>query len=167
MIYIFVLRKELNPIYRRWRQHQNTAKIKMKTVVKLVNGTEVARKSGYANLENATNAGNSWKNDCTVHGEIRKNRSFVVISTELENLPLKTAQIKSTIEDKGGVSSFPCSVKRNRPTGCPMRAMAISEIDLLSNEEYYIAFSIGLIGNNGHEGTIINNCHRYQGALAN
>jgi hypothetical protein len=139
----------------------------MKTLVKLVNGTEVARKSGYATLENATNAGNSWKRDCTVHGLERQTRSFVVISTELETLPLEISQIKSIIEDKGGVASFSCSVKRNRPTGCPMRVMTIKEIELLSNEEYYIAFSIGLIGNNGHEGKIIKNCHRYQGALAN
>ena len=139
----------------------------MKTLIKLVNGKEVARKSGYANLENATNAGNSWKNDCTIHGEVRKTRTFIIISTELETLPLEIAQIKSLIEDKGGVTAFSCSVKRNRPTGCPMRVMAIQEIELLSYEEYYIAFSIGLIGNNGHEGTIIKNCHRYQGALAN
>lgn len=139
----------------------------MKTLIKLVNGKEVARKSGYANLENATNAGNSWKNDCRVHGLERQTRTFIVISTELEDLPLEIAQIKSIIEDKGGVSSFSCSVKRNRPTGCPMRVMAIPAIEMLSNEEYYIAFSIGLIGNNGHDGKIITNCHRHQGAFAN
>ena len=50
----------------------------MKTLIKLVNGQEVSRKVGYATEENATNAANSWLNDCTVHSEIRKNRSFEI-----------------------------------------------------------------------------------------
>jgi hypothetical protein len=50
----------------------------MKTLIKLVNGKEVARKSGYANEENAINAGNSWLRDCIVHAEIRKDRSIEV-----------------------------------------------------------------------------------------
>lgn len=50
----------------------------MKTLVKLVNGKEVSRKSGYANLEAATNAGNSWTRDCTVDQNIRKTRTFIV-----------------------------------------------------------------------------------------
>jgi len=49
----------------------------MKTLIKLVNGKEVARKE-YANLEAATNAGNSWTRDCTVDQNIRKERSFLV-----------------------------------------------------------------------------------------
>lgn len=51
----------------------------MKTVIKLVNGKEVSRKSGYSNIENATNAGNSWLRDCTIHAEVRKNRSIEII----------------------------------------------------------------------------------------
>ena len=49
----------------------------MKTLIKLVNGKEVARKE-YSTLESANNAGNSWKNDCTVDQNIRKERSFIV-----------------------------------------------------------------------------------------
>jgi len=51
----------------------------MKTLVKLINGKEVQRKSGYKTIEDATNAGNSWKKDCTVHARIRDNYSFQII----------------------------------------------------------------------------------------
>ena len=51
----------------------------MKTLVRLVNGKEVSRKSGYSNEAAATNSGNSWKLDCTIHAKIRENRSFVII----------------------------------------------------------------------------------------
>jgi hypothetical protein len=139
----------------------------MKTLVKLVNGTEVSRKAGYANNENAKNAGNSWKRDCTVHGIERQTRSFFVIDTENESLPVEIAAIKEVIENNGGIMSYTSAQRRSRPTGCPMRVMSIKEIELLSNEEYYIAFSIGLIGNNGHVGKIIANCHIHQGAFAN
>ena len=33
----------------------------------------------YASKEDATNAGNSWLRDCTVHAEIRKGWNFEVI----------------------------------------------------------------------------------------
>jgi hypothetical protein len=32
----------------------------------------------YANKQDATNAGNSWKNDCTIDQNIRKGRNFEV-----------------------------------------------------------------------------------------
>ena len=51
----------------------------MKTLVRFLNGKEVSRKSGYSNESAATNAGNSWKLDCTIHAKIRENRSFVII----------------------------------------------------------------------------------------
>ena len=51
----------------------------MKTLVRLLNGKEVSRKSGYSNEEAATNAGNSWKLDCTIQAKIRENRTFNVI----------------------------------------------------------------------------------------
>lgn len=51
----------------------------MKTLIKLVDGKEVERKSGYENEQNANNAGQSWKRDCTVHGNERKKRAFKVI----------------------------------------------------------------------------------------
>lgn len=47
----------------------------MKTLIKLVNGKEVSRKTGYTNETNANNAGGSWLNDCTVHLEERKLRT--------------------------------------------------------------------------------------------
>jgi len=53
----------------------------MKTVIKLKNGKEVSRKNGYSNLDNARNAGNSWLRDCTVHAEIRKERSIEIIDS--------------------------------------------------------------------------------------
>jgi hypothetical protein len=33
----------------------------------------------YATKEDATNAGNSWLRDCTIHAKIRKGRNFEVI----------------------------------------------------------------------------------------
>lgn len=55
----------------------------MKTLIKLVNGIEVSRKSGYANLENANNAGNSWKRDCRIHKNELDKRSFFILDSEL------------------------------------------------------------------------------------
>lgn len=57
----------------------------MKTLIKLIDRIEVSRTSGYANFENATNAGNSWKKDCRVHKTVLNTRSFLVIDTVLEN----------------------------------------------------------------------------------
>jgi len=51
----------------------------MKTLIRLEKGIEVSRKSGYANIANAINAANSWLNDCTVHAEIRKNRTVKIV----------------------------------------------------------------------------------------
>ena len=53
----------------------------MKTLIRLENGTEVSRKSGYATLENATNAGNSWSRDCRENKTTLNTRSFFVIDT--------------------------------------------------------------------------------------
>ena len=50
----------------------------MKTLVKFVDGKEVSRKAGYANIENATNAGNSWKRDCTMHKNELNKRIFLI-----------------------------------------------------------------------------------------
>jgi len=75
----------------------------------------------------------------------------------------RISKIKQLINDNGGVASYPNSVKRNRPIGCPMRCNTIDEVRYgLTNEEYYIAFSLQLIGNNGHKGTIIDNCMIHQ-----
>ena len=81
----------------------------------------------------------------------------------METLQNQIEEIKTIINNNGGVSSYPNRIKRNRPTGCPMRVSTVKEVkEGLSNQEYYIAFSLGLIGNNGHNGTIISNCHRFQ-----
>jgi len=53
----------------------------MKTLIKLVNGKEVSRKDNYLDLERATNAGNSWLRDCTVHAVIREDRTISIIDT--------------------------------------------------------------------------------------
>ena len=132
----------------------------MKTLVKLVNGTEVARKPGYANLENATNAGGSWKNDCTIHGEIRKTRSFYVIDTELEAQTLSVAVIKSFIKDNGGLSAFSSNVRRNRGNR-PTRYNLINELHVLEDAELNIAFVNGLIGNNGRKGSVVENATKH------
>jgi len=51
----------------------------MKTLVRLIDGKEVSRQPRYLNEEAATNAGNSWKLDCTVHVKIREKRTFFVV----------------------------------------------------------------------------------------
>lgn len=49
----------------------------MKTLIKLVNGQEISRKE-YFTEQSANDAGNSWLRDCTVHAEIRKERSIEI-----------------------------------------------------------------------------------------
>lgn len=132
----------------------------MKTLIKLVNGTEVSRKSGYLTLENATNAGNSWKRDCREHKNVLDSRSFFVIDTELENELLEIAIIKSVINDKGGISAFPATIRRGRVQGRPMRFNLKRNLLVLSDAELNIAFTLGLIGNNGRKGSIIENATR-------
>ena len=67
-------------------------------------------------------------------------------------------KIKLEIKKVGGLSAFSSSAKKQRPIGCPMiNSMKSSIKDNLSVEEIYIAFRLGLIGNNGHDGTIVKN----------
>ena len=51
------------------------------SIIKRVYGQEMNQVNikTYATKEDATNAGNSWLRDCTVHAEIRKGRNFEVI----------------------------------------------------------------------------------------
>ena len=51
------------------------------SIIKKVNGSEInqVNPKTYTTKEDATNAGNSWLRDCTIHAEIRKNRNFEVI----------------------------------------------------------------------------------------
>lgn len=132
----------------------------MKTLIKLVNGKEVSRKSGYANLENANNAGNSWKRDCRIHKNELDTRSFFVIDTELENEVLSVAVIKSFINDNGGLSAFSANVRRNRGNR-PTRFNLIKELHILDDAELNIAFVNGLIGNNGRKGSVVENATKH------
>jgi len=132
----------------------------MKTLIKLVNGTEVSRKSGYANLENANNAGNSWKRDCRIHKNELDTRSFFVIDTDLENEVLSVAVIKSFINDNVGLSAFSANVRRNRGNR-PTRFNLINELHILDDAELNIAFVNGLIGNNGRKGSVVENATKH------
>lgn len=132
----------------------------MKTLIKLVNGKEVSKKSGYANLENANNAGNSWKRDCRIHKNVLDARSFFVIDTELENEVLSVAVIKSFINDNGGLSAFSANVRRNRGNR-PTRFNLIKELHILDDAELNIAFVNGLIGNNGRKGSVVENATKH------
>ena len=51
------------------------------SIIKKVNGSEINQinPKTYATKEDATNAGNSWLNNCTIHAEIRITRGFEVI----------------------------------------------------------------------------------------
>jgi len=117
----------------------------MKTLIKLVNGKEVTRKDSYSNLENATNAGNSWKRDCRIHKTELETRSFFVIDSELENETLPVAVIKSFINDNGGLDSFSAAVRRTRGNR-PTRFNLTKELHVLEDAELNIAFVNGLIG---------------------
>lgn len=55
----------------------------MKTLIRTNENGKVT-KSFYNNLESAQNAANSFLRDCTVHAEIRKNRSVEIIDFEFE-----------------------------------------------------------------------------------
>ena len=58
--------------------------MKTYSIIKKVNGSEINQinPKTYTTKESATNAGNSWLRDCTVHAEIRKSRAFEVIENQ-------------------------------------------------------------------------------------
>ena len=66
-------------------------------------------------------------------------------------------KIRTAIENKGGLTSFSSQIRKNRPTGCPMKRMMIEELQELSKEELHVAFYIGLIGNSNEKGGIVAN----------
>ncbi len=70
-----------------------------------------------------------------------------------------TKEIRKAIENNGGLKSFSSAQRRNRPLGMPMRRSMIKELDELTHEEVRIAFILGLIGNNGRKGSIVDNSH--------
>ena len=55
--------------------------MKTYSIIKKVNGSSINQinPKTYATKEDATNAGNSWLNNCTIHAEIRITRGFEVI----------------------------------------------------------------------------------------
>lgn len=55
--------------------------MKTYSIIKRVYGEELNQRNvkTYLSKEDATNAGNSWLRDCTIHAEIRKCRNFEVI----------------------------------------------------------------------------------------
>lgn len=72
----------------------------MKTLIKLIKGEEISRKSGYKNEEDAKNAGNSWLRDCTIHAEIRKDRTVKIVNSLFVIRNKKTDQNFDTNEMK-------------------------------------------------------------------
>lgn len=72
----------------------------------------------------------------------------------MKTLKNKIEEIKKAVEN----SNIPRNQYKNRPIGCPMLAMMDSRlVDLCTGIDLYKAFAIGVIGNEGCSGTIINN----------
>ena len=69
--------------------------------------------------------------------------------------------IRETIESKGGVMSFPATVRRGRVMGRPTRFNLQKDLHELTDSELNIAFILGLIGNNGHDGSVVKNATRH------
>jgi len=53
-------------------------------------------------------------------------------------------QIKTIIENNGGLKSFSSYIRKNRPVGCPMKNRVI-EAKELTKEEFHVAFHLRLI----------------------
>ena len=70
-------------------------------------------------------------------------------------------QIRESIEIKGGIMSFPASIRRGRYQGRPTRFNTQRDLLELSDAELNIAFYLGLTGNNGHSGSIVENSTRF------
>ncbi len=66
-------------------------------------------------------------------------------------------EIRTAIENNGGLTSFSSQIRKNRPVGCPMKRMMINELQELSKEELHVAFHLGLIGNKNMKGSIVEN----------
>lgn len=70
-------------------------------------------------------------------------------------------QIREVIESKGGVMFFSSTIRRGRYMGRPTRFNTQRELLELSDAELNIAFYLGLTGNNGHLGAIVENSTRF------
>ena len=92
-------------------------------------------------------------------------RPFFQISKQGGNLENSaknnmTAQsIREAIQQKGGIESFPVSMKKNRPLGCPRKNNMRDDLQELSSQEIHLAFNLGLIGNINRTGSIIADAH--------
>lgn len=73
----------------------------------------------------------------------------------------KVEQIREVIESRGGIMNFPSSIRRSRLMGRPTRFNTQKELLELSDAELNIAFHLGLTGNNGHAGSIVENSTRF------
>ena len=72
----------------------------------------------------------------------------------MKNLNEKIEKIRTAIS----ISTLPRNRYKNRPIGCPMKRMCAAELRAaFTTEELHHAFALGLIGNNGHDGSIIKN----------
>ena len=72
----------------------------------------------------------------------------------MKTLNEKIELIRETLSN----STTPRNQYKNRPMGCPMKSMMDSRLtDLCIGIDLYHAFADGLIGNQGHNGSIINN----------
>ena len=69
--------------------------------------------------------------------------------------------IRKEIEKRGGLMSFSAKIRRGRVTGRPTRFNLLDELKDLSDAELNIAFTLGLIGNNGVNGSIVKNSTRW------
>lgn len=70
-------------------------------------------------------------------------------------------EIRTAIENNGGLKSFTSAQRKERPAGCPMKRMMIEELQELDKEEIHVAFHLGLIGNENIKGSIVSNSRKY------
>lgn len=71
-------------------------------------------------------------------------------------------EIRTAIENNGGLTSFSSQIRKNRPVGCPMKRMLRSDLQDLTKEEIHVAFHLGLIGNRRRAGSIVSDGHVYE-----
>jgi hypothetical protein len=70
-------------------------------------------------------------------------------------------EIRTSIENNGGLMSFSSRIRRERDSARPTRFNLIEELQELTNYELNVAFHLGLIGNNRRVGTIVENACNY------
>lgn len=71
-------------------------------------------------------------------------------------------EIRTEIEKRGGLMSFNSDTRRKRDTSRPMRHNLDERLLELSDAELNVAFALGLFGNNGRKGTILENGCKYK-----